>query len=373
MRFWMVGGGTAGHVYPALAIALALRDIDPEVELTWVGTLTGMEGDLVRRHAIPFIGLPGGGLHGVALLNAVRNGWNLVRAVFVARQAMRTEKPAALLTTGGFVAGPVAVAARLQGVPAMVFVPDIEPAQSVKAIARLAQKVAVSVPESLEYFPEGQGVVTGYPLGDRITAWTRESGRAALGLDPDERVLLVFGGSRGARSINRAVLANVGALAELATIVHVSGTLDWPEVDAARASMPAPVLARYHAYPYLHEQMGAAMAAADLVICRSGASVLGEFPHFGLPSILVPYPYAWRYQRVNAGWLEKRGAAAVLEDAALSEAIVDTVRRLLGDDVQLQEMAEAARKLARPDAATRAARLLLGLGQRQKAAPAAAG
>ncbi len=164
----------------------------------------------------------------------------------------------------------------------------------------------------------------------------------------------------------------MGALAELATIVHVR-TLDWPEVDAARASMPAPVLARYHAYPYLHEQMGAAMAAADLVICRSGASVLGEFPHFGLPSILVPYPYAWRYQRVNAGWLEKRGAAAVLEDAALSEAIVDTVRRLLGDDVQLQEMAEAARKLARPDAATRAARLLLDLGQRQKAAPAAAG
>jgi len=330
-----------------------------------------MEGDLVRRHAIPFIGLPGGGLHGVAVLNAIRNGWNLVRAVFMARKAMRTEQPSALLTTGGFVGGPVAIAARWQGVPAMVFVPDIEPAQSVKAIARLAQKVAVSVPESLGYFADGQGVVTGYPLGDRITQWTRESGRAALGLDADERVLLVFGGSRGARSINRAVVSNVGALAELATIVHVSGTLDWPEVEAARASMPAPVLARYHAYPYLHEQMGGAMAAADLVLCRSGASVLGEFPHFGLPAILVPYPYAWRYQRVNAGWLEERGAAVVLEDAALPEAIVDTVRRLIVDDVQRREMAEAARKLARPDAATRAAQLLHDLGQRQKAAPVA--
>ena len=101
MRLWIVGGGTAGHVYPALAIALALRDIDPSVELTWVGTLKGMEGDLVRRHDIPFIGLPGGGLHGVALLNAVRNGWDLVRAVFVAGKQMRAEQPGAMLDHGG--------------------------------------------------------------------------------------------------------------------------------------------------------------------------------------------------------------------------------------------------------------------------------
>ena len=323
----------------------------------------------MRRHDIPFIGLPGGGLHGVALLNAVRNGWDLARAVFVAGKTMRVEQPAAILTTGGFVSGPVSIAAWWHKVPVLVFVPDIEPAQSVKAIARLAQKVAVSVPESLAYFRDAQGVVTGYPLGERITRWTRKAGREALCLGFDDRVLLVFGGSRGARSINRAVLAHTEALTAIAHVVHVSGTLDWPEVEAARALMTDHVLSRYHAYPYLHEQMGAAMAAADLVLCRSGASVLGEFPHFGLPSILVPYPYAWRYQRVNAGWLEERGAAVIVEDATLPEAIVGTVERLMVDDGRRREMAEAARRLARPDAAARAAQLLLDLGLGRTAKP----
>ena len=346
-------------------MAQALPGIAPDAELTWVGTLSGMEGDLIRREGIAFIGLPGGGLHGVALLNAVRNGWDLTRAIFVARNHIRDERPSALLTTGGFVSGPVAVAARWEGVPALVFVPDIEPAQSVKAIARLAQRVAVSVPESLAYFAQGKGMVTGYPLGERVTRWTRSAGRDALGLGPEVSVLLVFGGSRGARSINRAVLANVEVLTKLAHVVHVTGTLDWPEIEAALGEMPNAVLERYHAYPYLHEKMGASMAAADLAVSRSGASVLGEFPHFGLPAILVPYPYAWRYQRINAGWLAERGAAIVVEDAELAEMIVPTVERLLVDDVRRSEMAEAARKVARPDAARRAAQVLLELGQRQ--------
>ena len=320
-----------------------------------------MEGDLIRRAGIRFVGIPGGGLHGVALLNAVRNGWELARAVFVARKLMRDERPAALLATGGFVSGPVAVAARMEGVPMMVTVPDVEPARSVKAISRLARQVAVSVSDSLAYFPKGKAVVTGYPLGERVTRWTRAAGREALGLG-EELVLLVFGGSRGARSINRAVLANLEALTGLAHVVHISGTLDWPEVEAARDALPASVQARYRAYPYLYERMGAAMAAADLVVSRSGASVLGEFPHFGLPAILVPYPYAWRYQRVNAGWLVDRGAATIVEDADLPKLLVPTVRELLSDGARRQAMAEAARGLAHPDAAERAAEMLYRLG-----------
>ncbi len=340
-----------------------------------------MEGDLIRREGIRFVGIPGGGLHGVALLNAIRNGYDLVRAIFVARRMVRAERPAAALTTGGFVSGPVAVALRLEGVPMLVYVPDIEPAQSVKVVSRLAAQVAVTVPDSCAYFPDGKAVVTGYPLGERITRWTRPGeqtlaeAREALGLAPaadddaGKPVLLVFGGSRGARSINRALLGNLEALTALGDVVHVSGTLDWPEIEAARQDLPDDVLARYHAFPYLHTRMGAAMRAADLVICRAGASVLGEFPHFGLPAILVPYPYAWRYQRVNAGWLADRGAAVIVEDAELSDVIVPTVRDLFSDGSagaepgRLHAMAEAARQLARPDAAARAARLLVALGR----------
>ena len=363
MRFWIVGGGTGGHVYPALAVARALQAAAPDAALTWIGSVGGMEAQIVERAGLPFIGIPAGGLHGVALLNAVRNGWRLLQGTFIAVKQMRREKPDALLTTGGYVSGPVALAAKWLHVPMLVFVPDIEPAQSVKIVGRLAAQIGATVADSRAYLPAEKVVVTGYPLGERITKWNRQSGRAALGLDPDGPVLLVFGGSRGARSINRALLTHLPTLIELAEIVHVSGELDWPEVSETRSQQPEAVQARYHAHAYLHEEMGAAMAAADLVICRAGASTLGEFPYFGLPAILIPYPHAWRYQQVNASWLAERGAALVVEDADLSEHIVPATRELLLNTQRRQTMAAAARKLAHPEAARHLAELLLALGQ----------
>jgi UDP-N-acetylglucosamine--N-acetylmuramyl-(pentapeptide) pyrophosphoryl-undecaprenol N-acetylglucosamine transferase len=363
MRLWVVGGGTGGHVYPALAVTQALRSAVPDVDLTWVGTEGGLEARLVARAGMSYLTIPGGGLHGVALLHAVRNGWELARGTFVAWRHLRRERPAALFTTGGYVSGPVAVAASWTGVPILLYVPDIEPAQSVKAVARLATRIGVTVEDSARYLPAEKVVVTGYPLGSRITRWTRADGREALGLDPDPPVLLVFGGSRGARSINRALLSHVVELTRWAQVVHISGTLDWPEVEAARAKLDADVRARYHVYAYLHDKMGAALAAADLVVCRAGASTLGEFPYFGLPAILVPYPHAWRYQKVNAAWLADRDAALVVEDADLADVLVPRVRELLEDPARLAAMRAASRRLARPDAAERLADLWLHLGR----------
>jgi UDP-N-acetylglucosamine--N-acetylmuramyl-(pentapeptide) pyrophosphoryl-undecaprenol N-acetylglucosamine transferase len=323
-----------------------------------------MEAELVTRHGIAFVGLPGGGLHGVRLRTAVRNGWDLARASFVARRHLKREQPAAILTTGGYVSGPVALAARWAGVPLMVFLPDVEPAQSVRFVGSLAQRVATTVEDSASYFAGDKAVATGYPLGPRITQWDRETGREALDLPPEARVLLVFGGSRGARSINRALLANVTSLVEWTHVVHITGTLDWPEVEAARQELPDATLERYRAFSYLHDRMGAALAAADLVISRSGAGTLGEFPYFGLPAILVPYPYAWRYQKVNAQWLVDRGAAVIVEDADLEAQMLPVVRQLVESGARLAEMSQAARSLARPDAAKRVAEHLLALAQK---------
>lgn len=346
-------------MYPALAAAQALQAAAPDAKLTWVGSENGMEAQLVARAGLSFIGIPAGGLHGVALLNAVRNGWQLTRGAFSALRHMQRERPNAILTTGGYVSGPVAVAAAWQRVPIVVYLPDIEPAQSVKAAARLATRIGVTVEDSRAFLPAEKVVVTGYPLGERITRWSRVTGRRALNLPLDGLALLVFGGSRGARSINRALLPQLPALTELADVLHVSGELDWPEVSAAREALPETAKARYHAHPYLHDEMGAAMAAADLVVCRAGASILGEFPYFGLPAILVPYPYAWRYQKVNATWLADRGAALVVEDATLAEQLAPTVRSLLLDESRREAMAIATRALARPDAAQRLAELVL--------------
>ncbi len=312
----------------------------------------------MEREAIPFLAIPAAGVHGVGIGRLVLGSGQLLLGYLAALRHLGREKPDALLTTGGYVSVPAALAARHRGVPIALFLPDIEPAQSVRFVARLARRIATTVEDSRRFLPAEKVVVTGYPLRKGLSRWNRAEARARLGLPADAAVVLFFGGSRGARSINRAVLNGLPALTAHAHVLHISGTLDWPEVSAARDALPPAVRTRYHAFEYVHE-MGMMLAAADLVVSRAGAGVLGEFPHFGLPAILVPYPYAWRYQRVNAAWLADRGAAVIVEDAQLGERLAPTVQALLADADRLRAMAEAARSLARPDAARRIADLLI--------------
>jgi UDP-N-acetylglucosamine--N-acetylmuramyl-(pentapeptide) pyrophosphoryl-undecaprenol N-acetylglucosamine transferase len=171
-------------------------------------------------------------------------------------------------------------------------------------------------------------------------------------------VLLVVGGSQGAHSVNTAVFHILPALLEKTQVIHISGAQDWPAAEAAASGLSAAVAARYRPLSYLHE-MGAALAAADLVVSRAGASALGEYPFFGLPAVLVPYPHAWRYQKVNAEYLANAGAATILEDASLDEKLLGVVEALLGDPARREAMGRAMRRLARPNAAEDIARQLL--------------
>ncbi len=322
-----------------------------------------MEEQIIPRAGLPMLTIPASGVHGVGPIKAVRGLLAQARGFGIALRAMSAQRPAALFTTGGYLAVPVALAARVRRVPIVLYVPDVEPAQSVTFIARFAQRVGVTVEDSRAFLPADKVVVTGYPLRQDLMRWTRAEGRVALGLDAAALVVMIYGGSRGARSLNRAVLRHLGALLDLAQVVHLSGELDWPEVQAAREALPAPLQARYHAYAYLHEEMGAALAAADLVVARAGASILGEVPYFGLPAILVPYPYAWRYQKVNAQWLEARGAALMVRDKMLQDELLIQVESLLRDEERRSRMAQAARTLAQPQAAHTLARMLVEAGR----------
>jgi UDP-N-acetylglucosamine--N-acetylmuramyl-(pentapeptide) pyrophosphoryl-undecaprenol N-acetylglucosamine transferase len=253
-------------------------------------------------------------------------------------------------------------------VPILVYLPDIEPGLSVRFIARLAAKVAVTVKDSQMYFSGRNVVTTGYPVRAEFYELDRDASRASLGLLPEEPVLLVMGGSRGARSINQALDGVLEQVLGLTQVVHVSGELDWPWVKERRDALPVALKERYHAFAYLHE-MGTAMAAADLTVCRAGASTLGELPFFGLPAVLVPYPHAWRYQRVNAEWLAGRGGAVQLDDERLSQELLPMVRRLLEDRARLAEMSEQIKMLAYPDAAVRLAKELCSLTIAGRCAP----
>jgi len=197
--------------------------------------------------------------------------------------------------------------------------------------------------------------------------------RQILHLSSSLPVLLVVGGSTGARSINRAVLANLNTLLQHCQIVHLSGQFDWAEVKTAAAALPADLSARYHPFPYLHEEMAAALASADLVVSRAGASTLGEFPLFALPAVLVPYPHAWRYQRVNAEFLAQQGAAVVVADEQLKINLVSLVTDLLQSPDRLRKMSTAMGALARPDAGQRIAdqvREVAGVAPRLSGGPA---
>jgi UDP-N-acetylglucosamine--N-acetylmuramyl-(pentapeptide) pyrophosphoryl-undecaprenol N-acetylglucosamine transferase len=359
----IASGGTGGHVYPALAIAEAVIAHHPGVSLSFVGTVGGFERPLVQEAGIHFTAydeVQAGPLHGVSLPRALLSAVQLVIGTLQAILLLLRQRPKSVLLTGGWVGLPVALAAWLWRVPIMIFVPDIEPGASIRALRRFARTIAVSVPDSLLYFPSQHTVITGYPLRRQMREATREQAIAFFALDPQRPTLLVFGGSRGARAINNALLDVLPALLERGVqVIHVTGTLDWPSMLQRKASLPDTT--NYHAYPYLHQEMGLAMAAADLVVSRAGASALAEFPLFGLPAILVPYPHAWRYQKVNADYLASQGAAVRLDESEMMVSLQKTIESLLFDTPKLEAMRAASSALAHPDGSERAASELVEL------------
>lgn len=322
-----------------------------------------MEADLLRREGIAYTEIPAAGLHGVGLRALPRNLLRLGRGFSKSGQILRGFRPDVLFFTGGFLAGPMALAARLRirHLPILLFVPDIEPGLALKLLARFADRIAVSTPDSQKYF--GRRVdVTGYPVRASVQKWNREAGRKTLGLQADLPVLLAAGGSKGARTINQAVMAHLPALLDMTQVVHVTGQLDWEAAQKNMQGLTASQRQRYKLFAYLHEEMGAVLAAADLVLARAGASTLGEFPLFGLPAILVPYPHAWRYQQVNAEYLQEHLAAVMVRDEALYRELPTVVKDLLGNPAKREAMQAAMRRLARPEAARNLAAQLMALG-----------
>jgi UDP-N-acetylglucosamine--N-acetylmuramyl-(pentapeptide) pyrophosphoryl-undecaprenol N-acetylglucosamine transferase len=362
-RLLVSAGGTGGGVYPALATIAALGS---RADVLWLGGIGGMEADLVARAGIRFEAVPAAGLHGVGLRALPRNVAALARGTRAALSVVRRFRPQVMLLTGGYVGIPAALAGR--GVPKVLFVPDVEPALAAKWIGRMAKVIAVSADDSRKYYSRSKRVVvTGYPTRPDLVPAPKPEARQRLGLAMDGSVLVVLGGSRGARSINEALWAGLEQLLPVTQVIHLTGQLDFARAVISRDELPAALRARYFPVAYLHEEMASAYAAADLAIGRAGASTLGELPLFGLPAILVPYPHAWRYQHVNADFLARRAAAVVLSDERLATDMVPTALALLSDPGRLAAMSTAARRQASPDSARRIADLLESEADRPQA------
>lgn len=371
MRVLVCAGGTGGGVYPALAAVSELQRLGVATEdILWIGTEGEMEVTLVTRAGLPLATIEAGPIVGVPLGTQAKNALKMLRGVGTASANIGAFKPDVMLMTGGYVAAPTALAARRHGVPIVIYLPDVEPGATIRRTVPLAARIACTTDGSRAFVPEDKMVVTGYPVRPDVRAATTLSKAEALAqfdLRPDRPTLFVFGGSRGARNINRALMAILPQLLAEMQVIHISGQLTWPEVEDNATQLAPEQRDYYRPYPYLHETMGAAFRAADLVVARAGASMLGESPAFALPSILVPLTFAWRYQKVNADYMTDRGAAIQLTDETLADELLPAVLGLMNDSATLARMASAARELDKPEAAADLAHLILSEGAQHQA------
>ena len=301
-------------------------------------------------------------------MHAVLDPLRLLASVPQAAALLASTRPAAIFTTGGYVAVPVLLAAAPMRIPIVLWDGNVIPGRAVRLTARLATMVAVSFEATcgaLAGALRGKPCyVTGTPIRDTRTI-DREAARTKLRIPGGDRVLLVFGGSQAVRRFNAAVAEALPELVGRVTVIHVTGHEGYAAALAGREALPEAVRARYQPHPFLREEMIAALAAADLVVGRAGSSTLAEAAALGLPLVVVPYPHAAGHQRANARQLVEAGAARLVEDEDFDAAALLDAARLLDDPDAHIRMSAAARELGRPGAAAAVAELVLAAARRR--------
>lgn len=359
MRVLLSGGGTAGHIYPALTVAGHLRAEGHEV--AFVGTPDGLEARLVAEAGITFFGVPARGFDRARPLTLITSSALLVSSLVRARRIIGKWRPDVVFGFGGYVSLPVGFAALTRRVPLVLHEQNSVPGLANRVLSRWARAVGVTYESSITHLahPE-RAIITGNPVRQTVLDADRERGRRALGLDPDATVLLVFGGSRGARRLNDTFAGLAGRIAAVPSlqVVHVAGRIEAASVAERVASVLGEADGRYQVADYIDE-MGDAIAAADLIVARAGATSIAEITAIGRAAVLVPYPYATDdHQTLNAQTVAEAGAAIVFKDSDVDEgAFAENVIELLKDDGRRHEMAQAAASLGRRDADSRVAAL----------------
>jgi len=355
MRAILAGGGTGGHVIPALAIAQELKAAY-QAEILFIGTSRGIENKLVPAAGFSLKLIEVGTLNRVSWTTRLKTMIGLPVAILAARRMLREFQPDVVIGVGGYASGPAMLAAVLGSYPTMAFEPNVVPGFANRVVAHWVSVAAVHFQETAQYFKHGE--VTGVPVRE---AFFKIAGKPTGNVRP---TLLVFGGSQGARVINQAMTRCLPELVRQVPsihIIHQTGERDYNDAQSAyqKAGVSSEV------YPFITD-MPAFFARADLVLCRSGASTVAEIAAAGKPAVFVPFAKAADdHQRVNAQALEKAGAAVVLEETKLDDVwLVETVSALLGDRGRLERMGQAAHRLAHPNAARDIAAMAAELARR---------
>jgi UDP-N-acetylglucosamine--N-acetylmuramyl-(pentapeptide) pyrophosphoryl-undecaprenol N-acetylglucosamine transferase len=350
MRAILAGGGTGGHVIPALAIANELKK-SYGAEVLFIGTARGIENRLVPAAGYPLLLVRVGALKNVSLVTRLKTAFDLPRAVWDAGRMLNEFAPDVVIGVGGYASGPAMLAAVVKHIPTLAFEPNVVPGFANRVVARLVSGAAVHFQETAKYFRHAE--VTGVPVRQAFFEIAVSESNKRRGETP---TLLVFGGSQGAHAINEAMLRCLPVLQQEAPgihIIHQTGERDYNDALAAYKHLSESAASfTFEVFKFI-EDMPAAFARADLVVCRSGASTVAEIAAAGKPAVFVPFPRAADdHQRVNAEALERAGAAVVVEESKLEGVwLAETIAALLQDSSRLQKMSAAARGMAHPNAA----------------------
>jgi UDP-N-acetylglucosamine--N-acetylmuramyl-(pentapeptide) pyrophosphoryl-undecaprenol N-acetylglucosamine transferase len=360
----IAGGGTGGHTSPGLAVAAALRARG--LTCAWIGSRSGLEARRAPEAGIPYHAIRTGKLRRALDWRNVPDVFvNAPAGVLQAWRVLRRLRPHVVFATGGFVALPVALAAKLARVPVVVHEQTAVPGLANRVAARVARRVAITFAESAQFFGSTPTVLTGNPLRPELRTGRRASALEHFGFDPALPLVYVTGGAQGAHAINRAVGEVLPDLLAHTQCLHQCGdnpaTGDRAWLTARRAALTPTLAARYALRPWVGDELADVYAAAALVVSRAGAGTVNECCQLGVPALYIPLPgAAGDEQTANATLVARAGGGAILAQAAMTPILlVEQIQELLADPARLKEMGERARSLAVPDAADRIASLLL--------------
>ncbi len=361
MKIIIAGGGTGGHLFPALALAKELRNTSADARITFVGTARGLEARIIPKEGYDIRFIRSEGLVGKGIFKTIKSLMKVPVSLRDSKNILKDIKPDLVLGVGGYSSGPVVLCAKMMGIPTIIHEQNTVPGFANKILGGFVDTVAVTYHESIKYFPPGKTYLTGNPIRADILKGSRDRGYENFSLDRDRFTIFVFGGSSGASSINKAVaeaLTYLEPLKDHIQFLHQTGERECDSVKEVYRSREF----RGTVIPFAYE-MADAYAVADLIISRAGATTLAELTACGKAAILVPYPYAAaNHQEINARKLWDIGAAQmVLERDLNGKTLADLIKHLLEQPDAIGEMERICKTLGSSDAAKKVVELMMGL------------
>lgn len=363
MKIVVSGGGTGGHIYPALALIREIQKENKDAQVLYIGTKSGLESTLVPREKIPFKSIHITGFKRKLSLDNIKTILRFLKGARDSKKMLKEFQPDIVIGTGGYVCGPVVYAAAKLNIPTIVHEQNSVPGLTNKFLSRYVNKIAICFEEAREYFPKQKVVFTGNPRASEVIGQDGIRGRLSTGLSTTMPAVLIFGGSRGARPINDAVVKALSEFGEKPyQVLYITGDVHYADVqkEAELVGNPKNVVIK----PFIHN-MPEVLAGIDLVVSRAGATTLAEITSLGIPSILVPSPYVTNnHQEKNARSLSDHGAAELLIEKDLnSKSLIQHIDKILLDQENLKMMKTKAKNLGVPDSADRLYKLMKQLVQ----------